>query len=87
MTTRPLLLPIDKAVQRSSYPPSCDTKFVLKQCVGAGMVREAVQLYSGPGQHELAVELAVSLDTNLAAAVAACQFAPRPPETVLLLEA
>ena len=49
----------------------CDNKFVLKQCVEAGLAREAVQVYSVLGQHERAVELALSIDTSLAASLAA----------------
>ena len=43
----------------------------LKQCLERGLSREAVHLYSLLGQHERAVELALTLDVNLAAECAA----------------
>ena len=49
----------------------CDTKYALKQCLERGLGREAVHLYTVLGQHERAVELALSLDVDLAAACAA----------------
>ena len=51
----------------SSTQLHCDTKYALKLCVEAGLVREAVYLYTVLGQHEQAVELALTLDTELAA--------------------
>jgi len=46
---------------------SCDPKYALKQCMEAGLVREAVHLYSVLGQHERALEMALTVDVNLAA--------------------
>ena len=60
----------------SNIQMSCDTKFALKQCVEAGLVREAVHLYSVLGQHEQALELALTLDVDLAAEVAAQRDLP-----------
>jgi len=45
----------------------CDPKYALKQCIEAGLVREAVHLYSVLGQHERALEMALTVDVNLAA--------------------
>jgi len=55
----------------SSTQLFCDTKYALKLCIEARLVREAVYLYTVLGQHEQAVELALTLDTELAASCAA----------------
>ena len=55
----------------SSPEPYCDTKYGLKQCLERGLCREAVHLYTLLGQHERAVELALTLDVNIAAECAA----------------
>ena len=55
----------------SGQEPHCDTKYGLKQCLERGLGREAVHLYTVLGQHERAVELALTLDVNLAAECAA----------------
>ena len=62
----------------SSTQLHCDTKYALKLCVEAGMVREAVYLYTVLGQHDQAVELALTLDTELAASCAAGNQAGGP---------
>jgi len=62
----------------SSTQLHCDTKYALKLCVEAGLVREAVYLYTVLGQHEQAVELALTLDTELAASCAAGNQAGGP---------
>ena len=49
---------------------SYDAKYALRLCVDSGLVREAVYLYSLLGQHETAVDLALSLDIELAASCA-----------------
>jgi len=62
----------------SSTQLNCDTKYALKLCVEAGMVREAVYLYTVLGQHDQAVELALTLDSELAASCAAGNQAGGP---------
>jgi len=62
----------------SSTQLNCDTKYALKLCVEAGMVREAVYLYTVLGQHDQAVDLALTLDTELAASCAAGNQAGGP---------
>ena len=49
----------------------CDTKYALKQCLDKGLVREAVHLYTVLGHHERAVDLALTIDVDLAAECAA----------------
>jgi len=64
---------------------ACSTEYALKLCVEAGdeMAREAVTLYTLLNQHEAAVELALKIDTDLAASCAAGKMArqPLPEET------
>ena len=59
---------------------ACSTEYALKLCVEAGddMAREAVTLYTLLGQHEAAVELALKIDTDLAASCAAGRLAGQP---------
>ena len=71
--------------KESNIQMSCDTKFALKQCVEAGLVREAVHLYSVLGQHEQALELALTLDVDLAAEVAAKRNLPEDQSKKLWL--
>jgi len=56
-----------------SAPPSYDVKYALRLCVEAGLNKEAVYLYTLLGQHETAVDLALTLDIELAASCAAGQ--------------
>ena len=60
---------------------ACSTEYALKLCVeaeGEEMTREAVTLYTLLGQHEAAVELALKIDTDLAASCASGRLAGRP---------
>lgn len=52
-------------------PLRCDVQYALRLCTEAGLGREAVRLYTLLGQHEAAVELALGIDTELAASCAA----------------
>jgi len=62
----------------SSHELFCDTKYALKLCLEAGHVREAVYLYTVLGQHDQAVELALTMDAELAASCAAGNQAGGP---------
>jgi len=55
----------------SSPSRQCSLEFLLRLCLEAGLAREAVTLHTLLGRHEAAVQLALTLDVELAAACAA----------------
>lgn len=68
----------DKLLPYLSSGASFDVKYALRLCVEAGLSREAVYLYTLLGQHETAVDLALTLDIDLATSCAAGQQAGEP---------